>query len=269
MAAADALETGYVYPDRGAALARHLRAWWREAVDVPTSPGPFAEAVTAAMRVHTPDKHLRLILAGTPSRDEAAASAHGVRRVEVLNRNVGLLELHHFDAPDEAGPALAAAMQLMAPTRALVLDFRAHRGGHSDTEGLFAGFFCAEPALITTFFERGDPVGRQMWSAAFVPAPRYLERPVIVLTSAVTGSGAESTAHFLQSSGRATLVGETTAGAAHPGRFVAVHPLLHLFVASGRPESGVTGTNWEGVGVVPDHPVPASDALNAALALLG
>ena len=36
-------------------------------------------------------------------------------------------------------------------------------------------------------------------------------------------------------------------------------------ILSARAISHITGHNWEGVGVVPDIPVPAADALDAAL----
>lgn len=40
-----------------------------------------------------------------------------------------------------------------------------------------------------------------------------------------------------------------------------------MFVPSGRSINPITQTNWEGVGVVPGIPTPASDALDKALDL--
>ncbi|MFY0562248.1 hypothetical protein ACN28E_00270 [Archangium lansingense] len=64
---------------------------------------------------------------------------------------------------------------------------------------------------------------------------------------------------------RATLVGETTGGGAHPVRphFLADVHLLAL-IPFGRAVSPITGTNWEGTGVTPDLQVPADKALVAA-----
>jgi C-terminal processing protease CtpA/Prc len=63
---------------------------------------------------------------------------------------------------------------------------------------------------------------------------------------------------------RATVVGETTGGAAHAGVFYRVDE--HFGV--GIPESKITnpyGTpDWAGVGVEPDVKVKAADALEAA-----
>jgi C-terminal processing protease CtpA/Prc len=84
---------------------------------------------------------------------------------------------------------------------------------------------------------------------------------VYVLVDGDTGSGAEEFAYDLQALQRATLVGETTAGAATPGGY---RPLAHGFVAFIPMQivaNTITGTNWEGVGVIPEIKVPASEAL--------
>jgi C-terminal processing protease CtpA/Prc len=63
---------------------------------------------------------------------------------------------------------------------------------------------------------------------------------------------------------RATLIGETTAGAAHPVMLARVTPHLEMFLPAGRPINPITGTNWEGTGVVPDIAVPREAALTVA-----
>ncbi len=63
---------------------------------------------------------------------------------------------------------------------------------------------------------------------------------------------------------RATLIGETTGGAAHSGDSVRLSNHFNLFLPTGRPISPITNTNWEGTGVNPDVPVAAENALNKA-----
>lgn len=107
---------------------------------------------------------------------------------------------------------------------------------------------------------------RESWSQAYVPGPRFGgTKPLYVLTSASTFSGAEELAYDVQQHGRATIVGERTRGGAHPCVAHAAHPHLDVTVPVARPTHPVTGTNWEGTGVTPDVPVPAADALDAAL----
>ncbi|MEK8104097.1 hypothetical protein NKG94_01340 [Micromonospora sp. M12] len=42
-----------------------------------------------------------------------------------------------------------------------------------------------------------------------------------------------------------------------------------MTVPTARTINSVTGTNWEGVGVVPDVPVPADQALDTAFKAIG
>ncbi|ADV66359.1 S41 family peptidase [Deinococcus maricopensis] len=270
-AAAHALAEQYVFPDVGAALADALRIWWATTPERPDTPEAFCAAVSAALRAHTPDGHLRLRV--KPEKHphhgrEPFASAHGLTRAEILDGNVGLLELRGFFDVTAAAPIIAAALQLMAGTRALILDLRRNGGGDPACTAFLQGFFFAEPLHVNTFWHRGATEGVQTWTPSVLPAPRYLDRPVFVLTSRRTASGAEEVAYVLRHAGRATLIGETTAGAAHPGEFVSVHPHLELFVPGGRPVVPLTGGNWEGVGVEPHIAVPAAEALEVALGQL-
>jgi C-terminal processing protease CtpA/Prc len=87
---------------------------------------------------------------------------------------------------------------------------------------------------------------------------------VFVLTSKQTFSGAEEFAFDLKNQKRATIVGETTGGGAHP---VSGHPVGDYFMVGvpfAKSLDPVTKTNWEGTGVEPDVKVPAADALETA-----
>src|SRR5581483_5249823 len=64
---------------------------------------------------------------------------------------------------------------------------------------------------------------------------------------------------------RVSIYGETTAGGANPGGVVPAGANFGIFVPSGRAENPITKTNWEGVGVVPDHPVDERLAFQAAM----
>ena len=87
-----------------------------------------------------------------------------------------------------------------------------------------------------------------------------------MLTSAATFSGGEALAYDLQALGRATIVGETTRGGAHPSEVVSLTSQIELRLPVARALNPITGSNWERVGVQPDIPAQASDALEVALA---
>ncbi len=87
---------------------------------------------------------------------------------------------------------------------------------------------------------------------------------MLVLTSKRTFSGAEEFAFDLKNQKRATIIGETTGGGAHP---VSVHRATDYFMVGvpfAKSLDPVTKTNWEGTGVEPDVKVPAADALATA-----
>ena len=90
--------------------------------------------------------------------------------------------------------------------------------------------------------------------------------PVSVLVGARTFSGGEEVAYDLQALGRARVVGETSGGGAHPRVGFPLTDVLQAHVPVARSVNAVTGGNWEGVGVVPDLPCAAHDALDVALA---
>src|SRR5690606_34087222 len=105
---------------------------------------------------------------------------------------------------------------------------------------------------------------RQLWTWAHVPGKRYLDKPLYILTSRRTFSGAEEFAYDLKNLKRATIVGDTTGGGANPGGTRMVAPRFEMFIPVGRVTSPVTGTNWEGVGVIPDLAVAPAKALLTA-----
>lgn len=87
------------------------------------------------------------------------------------------------------------------------------------------------------------------------------EQDLYILLSPLTGSSAENIAYSLQSIGRATIVGEPTAGAAHSSRIL---PLPHGFsiqIPIARVSNPYTNESWEGTGVIPDIEVDDNDAL--------
>ena len=97
-----------------------------------------------------------------------------------------------------------------------------------------------------------------------VPGKKLVGKDVYVLTSSRTFSGAEEFAYNLQSQKRATIVGETTGGGAHPTRGFRVTDHFGVGVPFARSINPVTKTNWEGTGVKPDVAVPADQALHTA-----
>jgi C-terminal processing protease CtpA/Prc len=172
--------------------------------------------------------------------------------------------------PSIAGDAVAAAMHLVSSADAVVIDLRACVGGSPETVALICSYLFDEETHLTDLLTNDPAELQQRWTMPWVPGPRVPGGvPVRVLVSGQTFSGGEDLAYTLQQSGRATVVGETTRGGAHPRRGFKVHSHLEATVPVAYSRNSVSGTNWEGVGVAPDIVVPAESALEAALDGIG
>lgn len=113
---------------------------------------------------------------------------------------------------------------------------------------------------------KGD-VTDQYWTDPYVPGKRLEGKPAFVLTSKNTFSGGEEFTNNLKVLKRATIVGETTGGGAHPVRGHRITEHFGIGVPFARAINPVTHTNWEGTGVEADVKVDASQALEEAIKL--
>jgi hypothetical protein len=273
------LRGNYVFPTIGEAMAAHIET--RDAAGAYAARGgqTLADMLTDDMREISNDLHLRVRYRAQPrpryieddigqnadryaeyGRD-AARRNYGFERVERLPGNIGYLEQRALDDARLASETALAALRLLAPTDALILDLRRNGGGDPRLVALLcSALLPSEPTHLNTFYARDDNSFEQFWTLPWLPVPRYLDKPVYVLTSRRTASGAEELAYNLQTLKRATLIGETTAGAAHPVRLHQLSPHFEANIAFGRAINPVTGANWEGVGVVPDIALPAEHA---------
>src|SRR5947209_4526664 len=100
-----------------------------------------------------------------------------------------------------------------------------------------------------------------------LPGKNLVDKPVYVLTSKATFSGGEEFTYDLKTLKRATIVGETTGGGAHPTAPKRLDDHFGIGVPLARPINPVTKKDWEGTGVEPDVKVPAERALDKALEL--
>jgi len=171
--------------------------------------------------------------------------------------------------PEDVRDTVRAVMDAVADARALILDLRHNGGGRPELVALICSYlFEDDPVHLNSIYWRDRDTTETLVTDPHVEGRKFgATKPAFVLTSKSTFSAAEEFAYDLQSRKRARIVGETTGGGAHPG---GGHPLPHgmlVFVSTGRAINPVTGTDWGGVGVVPDVPVPADQALEAALEL--
>ncbi|HEX5181696.1 MAG TPA: S41 family peptidase [Allosphingosinicella sp.] len=277
------LDSDYVFPERVPAIARALRQRLSAGrFDALGDPKAFADAVNAVVEPVAHDRHMRLFWSRQPlpaldagGEPDAAAIAqrqimmrrinYGFRKVEVLEGNIGYLKFNFFARPRNVGPTLAAAMAFLQHTDALIFDLRDNGGGDPDMVAMMLSYVVPPDTEIDRIHRRDTPVDRQMWALPYVPGgPWSIDKPIYVLTSNETASGAEEFAYDLQQMKRARIVGGVTAGAANPGGFFPLDRHFALFVPTGAAVNPISRTNWEGVGVKPDVAVDPAIALETA-----
>jgi C-terminal processing protease CtpA/Prc len=188
--------------------------------------------------------------------------------VAILPGNIGYLKLNGFVDAQIAGPTAVAAMNFLANADALIVDLRDNGGGSPSMIQLLSSYFFEERVHLNSFYIRRTDEWEEFWTHDQVQGPRMTEMPIFVLTSGRTFSAAEEFTYNLKNLERATIVGETTRGGAHPvtGSTIPFDGFtIGMTIPYGRAVNPVTGTNWEGTGIDAHIEVPADDALDAAV----
>ena len=288
--AAVLLDSFYVFPDVARRMGDTARARFaRGEYDRYTTGPSLARRLTDDLESVSHDKHLNVRFSGrvlpklppegstppvrTPdeiARDkrDAEESNCGFDKAERLEGNIGYLEFDGFDDADLCAGTVAAAMNFLGGTRALIIDLRQNGGGQPKMVALVASYLFDTRTHLNDLFTRYTGKTDEFYTTDSLLGRRYGgTKPVYVLTSSRTFSGAEEFTYDLKSLKRATVVGETTGGGAHPVRPRAIDEHFFIGVPFAQAVNPVTHTNWEGTGVVPDVKVSADEALAAALRL--
>lgn len=294
------LERVYVDADTGRLIARRLRERLAAgAYERLTDAGGFADALREDLQAVNGDLHLGVQYApgfpafrpgtgglptprptppGTTPADEPQPTAamvaewrernYGLERAMRLEGNVGYLEVRGFYDGPEALAAAEAALGFLERTDAMIFDLRRMPGGSGDMSNWLLSHFTGPdtvPDLKIVNRSAGDSVVR--WTAGRIAGKRRPDVPVFILTSRGTASAGEDFTFVLHNLGRATVVGERTAGAGHNNAFIDIG---HGFVASisyTRVMDPRTGREWERVGIQPDVVVAPDSALEVAQVL--
>ena len=280
-----AIRESYVYPEIGEKMERAVRERQeRGEYNSVVSGRELARLLTEHLRSICNDKHLGIGAIGNlppgvrmplappttasdleSQRVSLSKSNFGFPRAERLAGNIGFLEIRAFNAADLIGDTVAGAMTFLANTDAIIVDVRENAGGYSAAIALVSSYlFGPEPVHLNDVYWRPSDSTHQWWTLPYVPGRRLATQDVYVLTSSNTFSAAEEFACNLKVLKRATIVGEQTAGGAHPIRTVTIMEHFLVMIPAGRAINPVSKTDWEGVGVEPDIRVPAGIAFQTA-----
>jgi retinol-binding protein 3 len=267
----EAVDRSYIFPEVATKMAAAVRERHRiGAYESLASAREFARALTTDLQAVSRDKHLRVVFSPGGERTTPPPRPllrnHGFEKTEILPGNIGYIEVTSFQGTGEAAAKAAAeAMSALADTDALIVDLRRNGGGSPHTVAMLSSYLFDQPTHLNSLYWRERERTDEFWTTKEVAGRRFGQgKPVFVLTSKRTFSGAEEFSYNLKALKRATLVGETTGGGAHPGSVRRVHELFTVFVPTGRAINPITRGNWEGTGVAPDVAVPAEQALERA-----
>ena len=281
-----ALQQNYVFPDRIPALSAELD---KRVQSEPIGGKPFAESLARGLVKASNDQHFSVAFdpdevaadnrakasgeATTQAqRDSERAANFGFRDVRRLDGDLAYIRFDFFADPQYAQETAAGAMRFADGAKGLIIDLRYNNGGVLELAQFLMSYLYPagkEQKFFDYYYtEHGVRVDRSQWSLAGVPGQRSGTMPVVVLTGSTSFSAAEWMAFSLQKLGRATVIGERTAGGAHPVTRVPIDDRFMLQTPIGQIRDPVKGQDFEGVGVTPDLAVPASEALLAAQKLL-
>jgi len=280
---AQALNEVYVFPEVAKQMEKHVRKQYKDkAYKELTTMRAFTEKLTEDLRSVSNDRHLGVRMVPeellTSSHTDTITDAERERifkaqaynnfafkKIEIMPGNVGYLKLNGFNDATWAGATAIAAMNFMAHCDAIIIDLRDNGGGSPSMIQLISSYFFNEPQHLNSFYIRKEDTTQQFWTQAFVQGPRMANVDIYILTSSYTFSAAEEFTYNLKSMERATIVGETTGGGAHPvERRIFPNLKVGMSLPFGRAINPVTGTNWEGTGIEPHIKTAREEALDVA-----
>jgi C-terminal processing protease CtpA/Prc len=185
----------------------------------------------------------------------------GFQKLEIMEGNIGYLDLRYFSGLSQAGDTIVASMNFLANAHAVIIDLRQNGGGSPLTIQVISSYFLDDYTHLNSFEWRGTDSIQQFWTLPYVPGKKMYETDLYILTSRRTFSGAEEFTYNMKNLKRATIVGEATGGGAHPGGPRIVNDYFLVWIPSGRAINPITKTNWEGKGIEPHISVPQDKAL--------
>ncbi|HSZ31660.1 MAG TPA: S41 family peptidase [Puia sp.] len=275
----------YIFRDTAIKMVDYLEKQYKRGIyDSITDPTELERKLYKDLRLVHRDVHFRLIYAPGMAKNLSAqfdslsqkkADSTNVvnmqndnyffHKVEILSGNIGYIKFNGFtDLIEQAKPTLNAAFRFVMNTKALIIDLRENRGGSPDMVSQIESYFFPGRKHMNDIVTRSPDSTIVFWTDPKNADGIMLSMPVYMLTSKSTVSGAEDLAYAMQSVHRAVIIGDTTAGGAHPTGMYNIGFGFIGAIPVARTLNPYTHTDWEGTGVYPDIPVSSDEALKTA-----
>ena len=274
----------YVFPDKGKEMGDLVSKNLKDGkYDQISDPQEFASQLSQDLLTINNDRHIgvrympeRIAMMMKAEEDEnnkeleefekrqAEYSNFYFKELKMLPGNVGYLKFNGFMDASVAGPTAVAAMNFLAHSDAIIIDLRDNGGGSPSLIQLITTYFFEDTEHLNSFYIREGDRMEQFWTLTYVPGERLLETDLYILTSSRTFSGAEEFTYNLKNMKRATVVGETTGGGAHPVSSYIINDNFMVRVPFGKAVNPITNENWEGTGVEPHVKTTKDEAMDMA-----
>ena len=261
------LQENYISESIGEKMAQHIKHKHRENEYADLSYKALGKALTADFREVSGDIHMSAYynlkkdspeesLFSEIGEDYGARNNYGSTEVKILEGNIGYYKISNFTLFkffEEAKEVTQNALSFLRNTDALIIDVRDNPGG-----------FEAIVAFLVSHFVNTDVVDLQEYYCRYsdskskisvqkgLSSVGFREMPIYIMINKGTGSAAESFAYIMKHLERATLVGESTAGAGNGSTFFQVADEFRIQISVCETINQVTKTSWEKTGVIPD-----------------
>ena len=269
----------YIFPEKSVLMNTYLRDQYKKgAYGTIKDPNQLAYRLIQDIRKVYYDSHFNIFYQRkdvTPKenleeRDDAITqqkafeieSNFKFKKLEILPGNIGYIQFDEFSGNIKAAkPTLTAAMTFLKNSKAIIIDLRYNGGGDPLMVKQVESYFFKERVHMLDMVSTFSKDTMALYTDPTSTDGLLLSMPIYILTSKNTFSGAEDFSYAMQTLKRATVVGETTGGGAHPAIPFSIGQGFLARIPFARPINPITLKNWEGIGVIPDISVVASGAL--------
>jgi len=279
------LVKNYIFSDTATKMANVLKSHLKNKdYESITNPNEFAQRLTTDLQSVYRDIHLAVtynpqlenILKNTSATNSSQVQEQnlqnarqqnfGFKKIEILSGNIGYIYFDRFFGLNEfSKETITNVFSFLQHTNALIIDLRNNGGGSPDMVKYICSYFFKEKTHINNLYERRTNKTEEYWTEPLSSSSSFHSLPLYILVNRRTFSAAEEFAYDLQTLHRATIIGETTGGGAHP---VSPEPIGNGFIGNipyARAINPLTGKNWEAIGVKPDILINADSSLDAAV----
>jgi hypothetical protein len=291
---ADELVKSFVYRDQAEAYAAMLRNNASAGRYDNGTRGALTKLLTDDLQAVHKDGHLHVELAEGPGQTGGGGSPKGfpplIQAAKSIAPGIGYIRFTGFFGTDAEIAGVKKWLAENRDAKTLIFDLRNHHGGGLDEQdAIFSYIFATKTPLVkmalskAVFEAKGSPIqggptlhfaaegDRMVGTHVAIPgeATPLRKAKIYLLVSNRTASAAEHFSLAMKSTGRATLIGEPTAGANHFGGPAELNSHFAVWMPVGRTYDIKTGKDWEGGGIAPDIAVDPKQALVMALEKAG